>query len=122
MNSKEEFESLYNTYLSAQRKGDMGTLSSLYAKDAIFVPADSLAVEGRSAICAMFTNPYPEDLEITLNRVEVENNSAWVYAISHWNVDGQRRVGVFMDVWRRNNGKWQISACIVNSANGFVLD
>ena len=122
MNAKKEFESLYAVYLSAQREGDMELLGSLYEEDAIYVPANLPAVEGRTAICAMYTEPPPEDLEITLNRVEVENDSAWVYALGHRNADGQRHGVAFVDVWHRNNDKWQISACIVNSSDGFALD
>jgi len=100
----------------------MELLGSLFTENAIYVPANSIAVEGRAAICALYTDPPPEDLGITVNRVDVENDSAWVYAFSHRNVDGRRLGNAFVDVWRRNNDMWQISACIVNSSDGFVLD
>jgi ketosteroid isomerase-like protein len=122
MNAEKEFEALYKVYLDARRKMDINLIGSLYAKDAILIPAGSLAVEGREAICATYTDPPPEDLAITLNRVKIDNNTAWVYAIGHWSVDGHRHGLAFVDVWCRNNDKWQLSACITNSSHGFELD
>jgi ketosteroid isomerase-like protein len=122
MSAKKEFEALYKIYLDARREMDVELLGSLYANDAILIPANSLAVEGRSAICATYTGPPPKDLAITINRVNVDNNTAWVYALGHWGEDGHRRGVAFVDVWCRNNNKWLLSTCIVNSSQGFTLE
>lgn len=122
MSEKKEFESLYEEYLSAKSKRDLKLIGSLYAEDAIYIAANSHAVEVRKAINTMYKDPPPEDLEVILNRVEVENNLAWVHGIGRWNEDGQCLGIEFIDIWRRNSGTWQISACIVNSSDGFPID
>lgn len=122
MNVNEEFEGLYRVYLAAQREGDIEKIGSLYSEDAILVPAESMPVEGRTAICATYDGPGRSDVEVSLNRVEIEGNLACVTGFGHWNVDGQRQGVVFVDVWRRENGEWRISACISNSSNGFVIE
>ncbi len=122
MNAMEEFEGLYRGYLDAQREGDIDAIGSLYAEDAVLIPAESLPVHGRTAICATYGGPGRSDIEVTLNRVEIEDNLAWVNGLGHWKVDGQRHGVVFVDVWRRENGNWRMSACISNSSDGFPIE
>lgn len=121
MNVKEEFEGLYRVYLDAQREGDKEKIGSLYSEDAVLIPAESLPVEGRTAICATYDGPGRSDVEVSLNRVESEGNLACVTGFGYWTVDGQRQGVAFVDVWRREDGKWRISTCISNSSDGFAI-
>ena len=65
------------------------------------IPAGSMPMEGRTAICATYDGPERSDIEARLKRVEVEGNLACVTGFGHWNVNNKRQGVAFVDVWRR---------------------
>jgi ketosteroid isomerase-like protein len=87
------------------------------------MPPDRQPLTGRAEICKYYETATSSGVEVEydLNHIETEGNLTWVAALAHWDADGQRRSMAFMDVWRRENGKWRVAACIGNSSDGFTI-
>ena len=121
MNAADEIRARYHKYLEARRKGDLEAVASFCTEDGIVIPPEKQPVIGRADIRKYIEGSASAEIEIELKHIEVEEKLGWVSGLIHWDADGERRATAFVDVWRRENGEWRISACVWNSVDGFAI-
>ena len=122
MSDKDEIKKLYQEYTNALGEGDYEAVGAMYTDDGMLIPPDQPPLKGRVQICKHYAEAAGGDYEMDLDKIEVSDKLIWVMGIAHWNEDGQRRYAAFVDVWRKEEGKWRIAVCIANSKEGFTRD
>lgn len=107
-------------YVEASRGGDAHALASLYEENALLLPPDDEAVEGREAIEAYWRRGLEDGLEVHTTRVEA--SGAVAYSIGRWSLPatGQEAAdsGKLVLCWKRVDGAWKLTADIWNSSAG----
>ena len=103
-------------------KNDANAIQDLYAADALVMPPNATAIEGRAAIA-----PWAREISAVLAafeaspiRVRVEGNMAWIagrYTMTVKLPSGETAndTGKYLEVWRREGGTWRITADMFNS-------
>ena len=112
-------ESAIRRYVEASNKGDVATLASLYAEDAMLLPPDHEPIQGREAIRAFWRQGTDEGLEVTNLAVEVDGNLG--YLVGQYNLpatdeepaDSGKYV---MCLKRQGDGSWKVTADIWNQS------
>ena len=110
-------------YSRAAVSGDMAALAALYAEDAILLPPNQGAVEGRGAIQAFFET-FPTITEFQLEQMEIEGGAdmAWVrgaysmkIAVPNVAIPASDQ-GKYVEIWKKQaDGSWMIARDIYNS-------
>lgn len=114
-------------WVEAMRAGDVDSLTSLYAEDAVLMPPGAPAVQGRQAIAEfMAAMPAFETIELTHEDIEGQGDLAYArgsYLMSFLAVPGDTASvvterGKFVEIReRREDGSWPMVVDIWN-ANG----
>lgn len=115
-------ETTKEVLVEAVNSGDNEQVAAVYAADAVFMPANAPAVEGRSNIKA-FMEDYPQMSNFKLNHVEVEGmgDMAFVRGTYSFTVtpDGAKPMndtGKFLEILQKqSDGSWLIYRDIFNS-------
>jgi uncharacterized protein (TIGR02246 family) len=106
-------------YVDASNKGDVETLTSLYADDAVLLPPDHAPVEGRKAIEEFWRQGTDQGLRVTTLRLEVAGDVG--YLIGRYNlpatVKEEADSGKYvMCLKQQPDGAWKLTADIWNSS------
>jgi ketosteroid isomerase-like protein len=120
MNAPDRIRDMYSRYQKAQRTGSGEAVAALFTADAMLIPPEQLPLKGRADIGGYYEGSVTSGVEMDLSHIEVEGRLAYATGLGHWDADGSRRCIAFLDVWRRENGEWQIAACMWNSPEGFA--
>jgi uncharacterized protein (TIGR02246 family) len=112
-----------DAFAEAMLAGDWAAVAALYTEDAVFMPPNEAAVEGRAAIQARL-EPFPPfaQFEATILEIDGSGNLAFVRATysEAYTVEGTPEpihdTGKYVEIWRKQpDGKWLIAVEIWNS-------
>jgi len=106
--------------VDASNQGDVETLTSLYADDAVLLPPDHAPIEGRKAIEEFWRQGTDQGLRVTTLRLEVAGDVG--YLIGRYNLPAtakeQADSGKYvMCLKRQRDGAWKLTADIWNSSS-----
>src|SRR5687768_9887235 len=117
-------------FAEAMVAGDVETVASQYADDAILLPPGGPRVEGAAAIRETFTGwiqegGTPASMTLTSDDVTVTAAGDYAHAIGTWSMAGGQAPdgsewsdkGKFVAVWKNIDGDWKMVADIWNSDN-----
>jgi uncharacterized protein (TIGR02246 family) len=107
-------------YVTASNQGDVETLTSLYADDAVLLPPDHAPVEGRKAIEEFWRQGTDHGLRVTTLRLEVAGDVG--YLIGRYNLPATAKEEAdsgkyVMCLKRQPDGAWKLTADIWNSSD-----
>jgi uncharacterized protein (TIGR02246 family) len=117
--SRKAIESAVTRYVAASNRGDAEALTNLYADDAVLLPPDHEAIEGREAIGEFWSQGTDSGLEVTTLRLEVEGDLGYLIGQYHLPAtegepaDSGKYV---MCLKRQIDGSWKLTADIWNSS------
>jgi uncharacterized protein (TIGR02246 family) len=107
-------------------KGDAAAAAKVYATDAVLMPPNGSAVNGRSAIADFWQGAYKNGVRnVNLTTTEFETHGNYGHELGTYQLvvqgaDGKvvaRDNGKYMVLWKRNaNGQWQWYRDIYNSS------
>lgn len=112
-------ESAIRRYVEASNKGDVATLASLYAEDAMLLPPDHEPIQGREAIRAFWRQGTDEGLEVTNLAVEVDGNLGYLVGQYHLPATDEEPADsgkYVMCLKRQRDGSWKVTADIWNQS------
>jgi uncharacterized protein (TIGR02246 family) len=116
---RQEVESAIRRYVEASNRGDVATLASLYAEDAMLLPPDHEPIQGRQAIRAFWQQGTDEGLEVTNLAVEVNGNLGYLvgqYHLPATNEEPADSGKYVMCLKREQDGSWKVTADIWNQS------
>jgi uncharacterized protein (TIGR02246 family) len=119
-NAREAIQAAVGRYVDASNQGDVETLTSLYADDAVLLPPDHAPIEGRKAIEEFWRQGTDQGLRVTTLRLEVAGDVG--YLIGRYNLPAtakeQADSGKYvMCLKRQRDGAWKLTADIWNSSS-----
>jgi uncharacterized protein (TIGR02246 family) len=112
-------ESAIRRYVEASNQGDVTTLASLYAEDAMLLPPDHEPIQGREAIRAFWRQGTDEGLEVTNLAVEVNGNLGYLVGQYHLPATDEEPADsgkYVMCLKRQGDGSWKVTADIWNQS------
>ena len=110
-------------YLQAWRSGDWAALTGLHTEDAIVMPPNESAIQGRDAIQA-WNEPDPPPIEANLTIVEIDGRGDLAYVRGTYTLTYEpigepgpiQDTGKYIEIRRKQqDGSWLISIDIFNS-------
>lgn len=115
-------EATSQTWLEAARASDWAAVAATYTADAVLMPPNEPAVEGRSNIQAWF-EAYPPTSEIDVGSVEIEGRGdlafvrgTFLVTITPEGMDPITDSGKYFEIRRRQaDGSWLISRDMFSS-------
>src|SRR6476661_1631615 len=113
-------ETAIRSYVEASNKGDVATLASLYAEDAMLLPPDHEPIRGREAIGAFWRQGTDEGLEVTNLAVEVDGNLGYLVGRYHLPTTDEEPADsgkYVMCLKRQQDGSWKLTADIWNQSS-----
>ena len=116
---RQAVESAIRSYVEASNKGDVATLASLYADDAMLLPPDHEPIQGREAIRAFWRQGTDEGLEVTNLAVEVNGNLGYLVGQYHLPATDEEPADsgkYVMCLKRQRDGSWKVTADIWNQS------
>jgi uncharacterized protein (TIGR02246 family) len=117
---RQAVESAIRSYVEASNKGDVATLASLYAEDAVLLPPDHEPIQGREAIRAFWRQGTDEGLEVTNLAVEVSGNLGYLVGQYHLPATDEEPADsgkYVMCLKRQRDGSWKVTADIWNQSS-----
>ncbi|HET9725607.1 MAG TPA: SgcJ/EcaC family oxidoreductase [Gemmatimonadales bacterium] len=117
---RQAVESAIRSYVEASNKGDVATLASLYAEDAVLLPPDHEPIQGREAIRAFWRQGTGEGLEVTNLAVEVSGNLGYLVGQYHLPATDEEPADsgkYVMCLKRQRDGSWKVTADIWNQSS-----
>ena len=117
---RQAVESAIRRYVEASNKGDVATLASLYAEDAVLLPPDHEPIQGREAIRAFWRQGTDEGLEVTNLAVEVSGNLGYLVGQYHLPPTEEEPADsgkYVMCLKRQQDGSWKVTADIWNQSS-----
>jgi uncharacterized protein (TIGR02246 family) len=120
LGSRQAVESAIRSYVEASNKGDVATLASLYAEDAVLLPPDHEPIQGREAIRAFWRQGTDEGLEVTNLAVEVSGNLGYLVGQYHLPATDEEPADsgkYVMCLKRQRDGSWKVTADIWNQSS-----
>jgi uncharacterized protein (TIGR02246 family) len=118
--ARRQVEEAVTRYVTATNEGDSETLTSLYAEDAVLLPPDHEAIQGREAIGAFWSQGTDEGLELRTLRIEVDGNVGYLVGNYHLPATEEEPAdsGKYVMCLRRQaDGNWKLTADIWNSSS-----
>jgi uncharacterized protein (TIGR02246 family) len=106
-------------YVEASNRGDVATLASLYAEDAMLLPPDHEPIQGRQAIRAFWQQGTDEGLEVTNLAVEVNGDLGYLVGQYHLPATDEEPADsgkYVMCLKRERDGSWKVTADIWNQS------
>jgi uncharacterized protein (TIGR02246 family) len=118
--ARQAIQAAVGRYVTASNQGDVETLTSLYADDAVLLPPAHAAIEGRKAIEEFWRQGTDQGLRVTTLRIEVAGDIG--YLIGRYNLPAtakeQADSGKYvMCLKRQRDGAWKLTADIWNSSS-----
>jgi uncharacterized protein (TIGR02246 family) len=118
--ARQAIQAAVGRYVDASNQGDVETLTSLYAEDAVLLPPDHAPIEGRKAIEEFWRQGTDQGLRVTTLRLEVAGDIG--YLIGRYNLPAtakeQADSGKYvMCLKRQRDGAWKLTADIWNSSS-----
>jgi uncharacterized protein (TIGR02246 family) len=116
---RQAVESAIRRYVEASNRGDVTTLASLYADDAMLLPPDHEPIQGRDAIRAFWRQGIDEGLEVTNLAVEVNGNLGYLVGQYHLPATDEEPADsgkYVMCLKRQRDGSWKVTADIWNQS------
>jgi uncharacterized protein (TIGR02246 family) len=116
---RQAVESAIRRYVDASNRGDVTTLASLYADDAMLLPPDHEPIQGREAIRAFWRQGTDEGLEVTNLAVEVSGNLGYLVGQYHLPATDEEPADsgkYVMCLKRQRDGSWKVTADIWNQS------
>lgn len=116
---RQAVESAMRRYVDASNRGDVTTLASLYADDAMLLPPDHEPIQGREAIRAFWRQGTDEGLEVTNLAVEVNGNIGYLVGQYHLPATDEEPADsgkYVMCLKRQRDGSWKVTADIWNQS------
>jgi uncharacterized protein (TIGR02246 family) len=116
---RQAVESAIRRYVEASNRGDVTTLASLYADDAMLLPPDHEPIQGRDAIRAFWRQGTDEGLEVTNLAVEVNGNLGYLVGQYHLPATDEEPADsgkYVMCLKRQRDGSWKVTADIWNQS------
>lgn len=116
---------LSRQWTEAARARDPDRMSGIYADDAIMYEPGREPVRGRSAIRSHYADTTQLDIreiESEITNIEVAASGDLAYEVGQFRFEAegpQGRIsdrGVYLAVWRKRNGQWQIVHEVSNSS------
>lgn len=119
---RQEIETFRAAFLDALMSGDVAGAVSMYAEDTFVMPANAPAVSGKIGLLDMFRNAppvgsarfYGDRFIPAGDMVMVVGNYAMT-VLPHGSDVVVADTGKYMEVWRREDGRWRIAWNIWNS-------
>lgn len=109
-------------YLQAWRSGDWAALTGLHTEDAIVMPPNESAIQGRDAIRAWEDLPPPIEANLTIVEIDGRGDLAYVrgtYTLTYEPIGEPGPIqdtGKYIEILRKQqDGSWLISIDIFNS-------
>ena len=118
--ARQAIESAIRRYVDASNNGDVATLASLYAEDAVLLPPDHEPIQGREAIGAFWRQGTDEGLEVTNLAVEVDGNLGYLVGRYHLPATDEEPADsgkYVMCLKRQRDGSWKLTADIWNQSS-----
>ncbi len=115
--SRQAIESAVRRYVAASNQGDAEALTALYAEDAVLLPPDHEAIQGREAIRDFWRQGTDEGLEVTTLTVEVEGDLGYLVGRYHLLATDEEPADsgkYVMCLKRQRDGAWKLTADIWN--------
>jgi uncharacterized protein (TIGR02246 family) len=118
--ARQAIQAAVGRYVDASNQGDVETLTSLYAEDAVLLPPDHAPIEGREAIEEFWRQGTDQGLRVTTLRLEVAGDVG--YLIGRYNLPATAKEEAdsgkyVMCLKRERDGAWKLTADIWNSSN-----
>jgi uncharacterized protein (TIGR02246 family) len=118
--ARQAIQAAVGRYVDASNQGDIETLTSLYADDAVLLPPDHAPIEGRKAIEEFWRQGTDHGLRVTTLRLEVAGDVG--YLIGRYNLPATTKAEAdsgkyVMCLKRQRDGAWKLTADIWNSSN-----
>ena len=116
---RQAVESAIRRYVEASNQGDVTTLASLYADDAMLLPPDHEPIQGREAIRAFWRQGTDAGLEVTNLAVEVNGNLGYLVGQYHLPATDEEPADsgkYVMCLKRQRDGSWKVTADIWNQS------
>jgi uncharacterized protein (TIGR02246 family) len=118
--ARQAIQAAVGRYVAASNRGDVETLTSLYAEDAVLLPPDHAPIEGRKAIEEFWRQGTDQGLRVTTLRLEVAGDIG--YLIGRYNLPATAKEEAdsgkyVMCLKRQRDGAWKLTADIWNSSN-----
>jgi uncharacterized protein (TIGR02246 family) len=117
--SRRAVESAIRRYVEASNRGDVATLASLYAEDAMLLPPDHEPIQGRQAIRAFWQQGTDEGLEVTNMAFEVNGDLGYLVGQYHLPATDEEPADsgkYVMCLKRERDGSWKVTADIWNQS------
>jgi uncharacterized protein (TIGR02246 family) len=117
--ARQAVETAMQRYVDASNKGDVATLASLYADDAVLLPPDHEPIRGREAIGAFWRQGTDEGLEVTNLAIEVDGNLGYLVGRYHLPPTDEEPADsgkYVMCLKRQQDGSWKLTADIWNQS------
>jgi uncharacterized protein (TIGR02246 family) len=118
--ARKQIEEAVTHYVRATNEGDSEALTSLYAEDAVLLPPDHVAIQGREAIGAFWSQGTDEGLEVRTLRIEVDGNVGYLVGSYHLPSTEEEPADsgkYVMCLRRQTDGTWKLTADIWNSSS-----
>jgi len=116
---RQAVESAIRRYVDASNRGDVTTLASLYAEDAMLLPPDHEPIQGREAIRAFWRQGTDTGLAVTNLAVEVDGNLGYLVGQYHLLATEEEPADsgkYVMCLKRQRDGSWKVTADIWNQS------
>lgn len=116
---RQAVESAIRRYVDASNRGDVATLASLYAEDAMLLPPDHEPIQGREAIQAFWRQGTDTGLAVTNLAVEVDGNLGYLVGQYHLPATDEEPADsgkYVMCLKRQRDGSWKVTADIWNQS------
>ncbi len=121
MSSIDSIRQLMNDYAIAHQAGDGAAIARLFRDDAVIIPPNKPAIEGRAAINEFFSDVSDgADLTTESSTIRVEDPLAYAYGVASWEEDGGRKYFCSVEVYRLEDRHWKFQMLTWNTSTGFA--
>ena len=117
--SRGAIEATVDRYVAASNEGDAAALTELYAEDAVLLPPDHEPIHGRKAIGEFWEEGTDTGLEVSILRLEVEGNVAYLvgrYRLPPTEQEEADSGQYVLCLKRQTDGTWKLTADIWNGS------
>jgi uncharacterized protein (TIGR02246 family) len=117
--ARQAIEAAVTRYVAASNRGDADALMDLYAEDAVLLPPDHEAIEGRKAIGEYWRQGTDQGLEVSTLRVDTDGKLGYLvgrYRLPATKDEPADSGKYVMCLEQQDDGSWKLTADIWNSS------